>query len=92
MVARYASAFVFFPGGFGTLDELFEIATLLQTRTLRPLPVVLARSSYWGPLRAWLRETVLAEGLIDPGDLELLEPADDAAEICARVTAVAGRI
>jgi uncharacterized protein (TIGR00730 family) len=92
MFARYASAFVFLPGGFGTLDELFEIATLLQTRNLHPLPVILARSSYWDPLRDWLHETVLAEGMIDPGDLDLLEPADDAAQICARVTAVAGRI
>lgn len=92
MFARYSSAFVFFPGGFGTLDELFEIATLIQTRNLRRMPIVLANVGYWAPLRDWLRTTVLAEGKISSADADLLAPAGDAEQICAGVIAATGRI
>lgn len=77
MFAKYANAFVFFPGGFGTLDEMFEILTLLQTGKLDPMPVVLIGSEYWAGLLDWLRETVAANARISPGDLELVRVFDD---------------
>jgi uncharacterized protein (TIGR00730 family) len=81
MFVRYASAFVVFPGGFGTLDELFEAATLVQTQKIRHFPIVLAGSHYWGPLAAWLRDTVEREGKVAMQDLELLPVIDDPVEI-----------
>jgi uncharacterized protein (TIGR00730 family) len=93
MFVRYASAFVVFPGGFGTLDELFELAALIQTGKMAGPPVVLVRRSYWEPLLGWLRDTVLRGGKISESDLGLLVVADDADEVCAHVgTSVAGRI
>jgi len=86
MFVRYASAFVVFPGGFGTLDELFEALTLIQTRKIRGFPVVLVGSGYWTPLLAWLREQVLREGKISAPDLDLFAVADDADEIVRIVT------
>jgi uncharacterized protein (TIGR00730 family) len=82
MFVRYAAAYVIFPGGFGTLDELFELVTLIQTAKVHSPPVVLVRRSYWEPLVSWLRDTVLAEGKISPGDLDLLAMADEEDEIC----------
>jgi uncharacterized protein (TIGR00730 family) len=76
MFVRYASSFVVFPGGFGTLDELFEALTLIQTGKIRDFPVVLMVSSYWRGLEDWLRERVAAEGKISPGDLDLFEVTD----------------
>ena len=66
MFVRYATAFVVFPGGFGTLDELFELAALMQTGKVRAVPVVLVRRAYWEPLIDWLQSTVLASGKISP--------------------------
>jgi uncharacterized protein (TIGR00730 family) len=91
MFVRYASAFVVFPGGFGTLDELFELVMLIQTGKVSSPPVVLVRRSYWDPLLAWLRDTVLAAGKISPEDLGLLALADDADEVQACVGAALGR-
>jgi uncharacterized protein (TIGR00730 family) len=85
MFVRYASAYVIFPGGFGTLDELFELLTLVQTAKVHAPPVVLVRRSYWEPLVAWLRDTVLAEGKISPGDFDLLALVDDEDEIYRHV-------
>jgi hypothetical protein len=76
MFVRYASGFVVFPGGFGTLDELFEAATLRQTEKIRYFPIVLMGSDYWGGLVRWLREAVLAEGNINPGDVSALAVYD----------------
>jgi uncharacterized protein (TIGR00730 family) len=73
---KYAEGFVLFPGGLGTLDELFEALTLIQTRKIRQFPVVLFGSSYWQGLLDWLRSRVLAEGKIDPEDLDLLIVTD----------------
>jgi uncharacterized protein (TIGR00730 family) len=89
MFVRYAAAYVIFPGGFGTLDELFELLTLIQTAKVHTAPVVLVRRSYWQPLVAWLRDSVQAEGKISPGDLEVLALADDEDEICQRVISAA---
>jgi uncharacterized protein (TIGR00730 family) len=92
MFVRYASAFIVFPGGFGTLDELFELAALSQTGKIKTPPVVLVRRAYWEPLLQWLRSSVLHAGKISPGDLELLALADEEDEVCARVQAAASRI
>ena len=77
MFVRYASAFVVFPGGFGTMDELFEAATLRQTEKIRHFPIVLVDGSYWSGLTGWLREQMLGEGYIAPGDIDALTVCDD---------------
>ena len=81
MFVRYASGFVVFPGGFGTLDELFEAATLRQTEKIRYFPIVLVGSDYWGGMVDWLRDTVLAEGNIGPDDIEALAVHDTAGAV-----------
>jgi uncharacterized protein (TIGR00730 family) len=78
MFVRYASGFVVFPGGFGTLDELFEAATLRQTQKIRYFPIVLVGSRYWAGLVDWLRDSVLAEGNIGPADVSTLAVCDEA--------------
>jgi uncharacterized protein (TIGR00730 family) len=80
MFMKYAEAFIIFPGGFGTLDELFEALTLIQTGKVSNFPVILFGTHYWGGLLDWLRGPMLAEGKISPGDLDLLIPTDDPAE------------
>jgi uncharacterized protein (TIGR00730 family) len=85
MFVKAAEGFVIFPGGFGTLDELFESLTLIQTGKVLHFPVVLFDSDYWQGLLGWLRERPLAEGMISPEDAELLHLTDSAAEAVARV-------
>jgi len=80
MFVKYAQAFVIFPGGFGTLDELFESLTLIQTGKVLHFPVVLFDHDYWAPLLDWIRGRLLADGMISPEDLELLTVMDDHAE------------
>jgi uncharacterized protein (TIGR00730 family) len=80
MFMKYAQAFVIFPGGFGTMDELFEAFTLIQTGKIRNFPVVLFGSDYWRGLLEWLRNTVEVEGKISPEDLELLKVTDSPRE------------
>jgi uncharacterized protein (TIGR00730 family) len=77
MFVRYASAFVVFPGGFGTMDELFEAATLRQTEKIRYFPIVLVGSDYWAGLTSWLREQMLGEGYISPEDVDTMAICDD---------------
>ncbi|MGE0438936.1 MAG: TIGR00730 family Rossman fold protein [Gemmatimonadales bacterium] len=77
MLAKYSRALIAFPGGFGTLDELFEFLTLIQTGKMEPVPVVFYGSSYWGPLVTWIRTTMLAEGKINAEDLDLFKVVDD---------------
>jgi uncharacterized protein (TIGR00730 family) len=81
MFVKYAQAFVIFPGGFGTLDELFEALTLVQTKKIHNFPIILFDSAYWGGLVEWIRATLLAEGKIGPGDLELLVVTDSPEEV-----------
>jgi uncharacterized protein (TIGR00730 family) len=75
-----AEGFVIFPGGFGTLDELFESLNLIQTGTVRHFPVVLYDRTYWDGLLDWIRRRVLEGGMISPGDVDLLHPTDDVDE------------
>jgi uncharacterized protein (TIGR00730 family) len=77
MFVKAAEGFVIFPGGFGTLDELFEALTLIQVGKVLHFPVVLFDHGYWTPLLAWIRGRLLAEGMISPKDLELLIVTDD---------------
>jgi uncharacterized protein (TIGR00730 family) len=81
MFVKYSQAFVIFPGGFGTLDELFESLTLIQTGKISNFPVVLFGASYWAGLLDWLRETMLAGGRISEADLDLLQVTDSPAQV-----------
>jgi uncharacterized protein (TIGR00730 family) len=83
MFVKAAEGFVIFPGGFGTLDELFESLTLIQTGKVLHFPVVLFHSEYWRPLLDWTRGRLLADGMISPEDLELLEVTDDPHQVVA---------
>jgi len=85
MFIKYATAFVVFPGGFGTMDELFESLTLIQTGKVKNFPLVLFGTEYWGKLVDWLRETVAKEGKIDEPDLLLFHLTDDPAEVVEHV-------
>jgi uncharacterized protein (TIGR00730 family) len=91
MFVRYASGFVVFPGGFGTLDELFEAATLRQTQKIRSFPIVLMDSGYWGGLVGWLRETMLPEGNIVPADVTSLQVCDAIEPVLAALEQVEHR-
>ena len=91
MFVRYASAFVICPGGFGTLDELFESLTLIQTHTIRHFPAILVGEGEWDGLLEWLRERALADGRIDPGDMGLLHVVSDPGEVCEIVDAARRR-
>jgi|SRR5579863_3666880 len=81
MFVRYASAYVVLPGGFGTLDELMEMLTLLQTGKSRVIPVILVGSDYWSGFVAWMRDRLVADGMIDVGDLGLFRVVDRAEEV-----------
>ena len=81
MFVKYAQAFVIFPGGFGTMDELFESLTLIQTGKVRHFPVVLVGKDYWGGLLEWIRDHMAAEGKISPEDLDLVCVTDDPEEV-----------
>ena len=83
MFMKYAEGFVLFPGGFGTLDEMFEALTLMQTHKVERFPVVLFDSRYWHGLIDWIKHFPLAEAKIDPGDLDLLTTTDSPEEACA---------
>ena len=85
MLVKYSQAFLIFPGGFGTLDELFEALVLIQTGKIANFPVVLFGRAYWAGLVDWLRATMLAGGKIAPADLELMPIVDTPAEACRLV-------
>jgi uncharacterized protein (TIGR00730 family) len=80
MFVKYSRAFVIFPGGYGTLDELFESLTLIQTRKIRNFPVVLFGSEYWGGMMEWMKKSLLIEGKITEQDINLLRVTDSPAE------------
>jgi hypothetical protein len=81
MFVKYASAFVIFPGGFGTLDETFELVTLLQTRKVEPVPLIFYGTEFWHGIFLWIRERMLADGYISKSDLGLLHVTDSLEEI-----------
>ena len=89
MFVRYACAFVVLPGGLGTLDELFEALTLIQTKKIRHFPVILYGRQYWQGLVDWVRDTVLARTNISAADLALLTLVDEPDEVCAIAGAAA---
>lgn len=88
MFIKYAMAYIIFPGGFGTLDELFEAVTLVQTRRIKPFPLILVESDYWTGLIDWIKEKLLAEKRISPEDLEILQVMDEPEEIVRAVQKV----
>ncbi len=87
MFVKYAQAFVALPGGFGTMDELFEVLTLVQTKKITPVPIVLVGTEYWSGLKQWLKEVMLEkENNISEGDLDLLPIVNDAEEVIQIIT------
>jgi len=85
MFVKYATAYVILPGGFGTMDELFEALTLIQTRRIRSFPVVLMGSEYWGGLMDWMKETMLREGKISEEDLDLIQVLDEPEQVARHI-------
>ena len=85
MFIKYSDAFVIYPGGFGTMDELFEALTLIQTKKVSNFPVILYGSAYWAGLINWINDTMLRSGNISPEDISLLRVSDDPQEICKLV-------
>ncbi|GIV62047.1 MAG: cytokinin riboside 5'-monophosphate phosphoribohydrolase [Rhodothermaceae bacterium] len=77
MLHKYAQGFIVLPGGYGTMDELFEALTLIQTKKATPFPIILMGRAYWGGLVNWIRDTMLAQGKVSPGDLDLFTVTDD---------------
>jgi uncharacterized protein (TIGR00730 family) len=77
MFVRFASAYVIMPGGFGTLDELMEVLTLVQTGKIRRIPVILVSTPFWGGLLDWLKASLAGEGMIDRDDLDLIQLIDE---------------
>jgi len=82
MFVKYSEAFIIFPGGFGTMDELFEALTLIQTKKVNHFPVILYDSSFWGGMVNWINKSMMELGTISPDDALLLRLCDDPAEIC----------
>ncbi len=81
MFVKFASAYVVMPGGFGTLDELMEALTLVQTGKTRRIPIILVCSDFWKGMLGWFRENLLAEGMINPEDIDLIQLIDDPQEV-----------
>jgi uncharacterized protein (TIGR00730 family) len=77
MFIKYAQAYIIMPGGFGTLDELFETITLIQTKRIHRMPVILMGSAFWKGLIEWIKERMLTDGMISPKDLDLFHVLDD---------------
>ena len=90
MFVKYADAFVIFPGGYGTLDELFEALTLIQTKKVQDFPVILMGTEYWTGMIDWIRATLLEEAAITAADVDLLRLTDDPAEAIEIINAYVG--
>jgi len=88
MFVKYAMAYIIMPGGMGTLDELFEAVTLIQTKRIRPFPLILMGSEYWTGLIDWIRERLLENGMISPEDIDILQIVDDPEEAVKAVKRV----
>ena len=87
MFAKFATAFIILPGGYGTLDELFEALTLVQTGKTRKMPIILMHAPFWRGLIAWMRERLAAEGMIDPQDLDLVQVYDQPRQVVEAIFA-----
>jgi uncharacterized protein (TIGR00730 family) len=85
MFIKYAAAYVVMPGGFGTMDELFEVITLVQTRRIRPFPIIMVGTDYWGGLLEWIRSQLLAQSFISPKDMDIIQVLDDPEEIVGTI-------
>jgi uncharacterized protein (TIGR00730 family) len=83
MFIKYAIGFIIFPGGFGTMDELFEAATLVQTQKIAPFPIILFGSEYWEGLVDWMKNTLILQGTVSSDDLELFHIVDTPGEVCS---------
>lgn len=81
MFLKYSQAFICLPGGFGSLDELFEVVTLIQTQRIKPCPILLIGSSFWGGLLDWIKDQFLGNGTISEDDLDLIKIIDDPEEV-----------
>jgi hypothetical protein len=81
MFVKYAQAYIGMPGGFGTMDEIFEALTLIQTRRIKPFPVILVGTEYWTGLLDWIRNTLLGRNYVSPGDLDFVTLLDDPDEV-----------
>jgi hypothetical protein len=94
MLAYSSELYIFFPGGFGTLDELFELMTLVQTKKICSIPIILVGKKFWQPLLSWIDEFVYKEGMIDAADRDIYSLVDDAAEAIALIKKLhkAGRL
>jgi len=85
MFVKYAVAYVIMPGGFGTMDELFEALTLIQTKRIKGFPVILMGSEYWKGLLDWIKNTMLQDDKIEPGDLDIIQVIDDPDEVVKHI-------
>ena len=85
MFVKYAFAYIIMPGGFGTLDELFESVTLVQTQRIKPFPIILVDSDYWSGLKEWITSRLLKENRISPEDIDILQVLDEPEEIVKTV-------
>ncbi|HPD60527.1 MAG TPA: TIGR00730 family Rossman fold protein, partial [Thermodesulfobacteriota bacterium] len=85
MFVKYAQAYIGMPGGLGTLDEIFEALTLIQTKRMKPFPVILVGSDYWNGLLDWIKSTLLTSKLISPEDLELFTVVDKPEDVVKTV-------
>ena len=85
MFIKYAAAYIVMPGGFGTLDELFEVMTLVQTQRIRPFPIVMVGTDYWSGLLEWVRSQLLTKSLISKKDMDIIQVLDDPDEIVGAV-------
>lgn len=85
MFIKYAAAYIALPGGFGTLDEIFEVLTLIQTQRIKPFPIILSGSDYWSGLLEWIRERLKDAGMISPEDMDIVQVLDDPEEIVSVV-------
>lgn len=85
MLIKYAVAYIIMPGGFGTLDELFEAVTLIQTHRIKPLPIIMVGSEYWSGLLEWIKARLLKEKRIDSGDMDILQVFDEPEDVVRAV-------
>ena len=88
MFMKYAFAYIAMPGGFGTLDELFEVITLIQTRRIKPFPIILVGTDYWTDLFEWVKANLLESKMVGPEDLDIVQIMDDPEEIVKAVQRV----